>query len=359
MCANTLCPLSNSTRNCVFGNASVTAPSTSITSSLAKNLSFLTGYKIMGAAPLPLPPARASQPASRPLLPTGTPVLRKHPGAILRHGDRVLEVGGERAVGGVDRPLVVLVEVYRVVAERDHGLYRERHAGQQLDTGSLLPVVRDLGILVHLAADPVRDEVADHPVALRLGDGLYGVPHVPEPVSGPHGVRGRPQALLRDLQQPARRLGHLADGDRDGRVGDEALVADADVYGEDVAVLQPVGARDAVHDHGVRGGADGARKVRGAGAAGVALERRGAAVGADKVLGHPVEVGGCDGRLRVLGRRVQASGRDLAALPHSRELALALPNDQAPSSPTAARISSVTSEMGFLASTVVSRPRLS
>src|SRR5919112_4934027 len=38
MWARTLCPLSSSTRNCVLGNASVTVPSTSMTSSLAKDL---------------------------------------------------------------------------------------------------------------------------------------------------------------------------------------------------------------------------------------------------------------------------------------------------------------------------------
>src|SRR4028118_1626837 len=197
MCANTLCPLSNSTRNCVFGSASVTAPSTSITSSLAKNLSFLARYKMTGAKRISYHAGPASHTASAPLLPAGAPVPREDPGAVLRHGDRVLEVGREGAVRGVDGPLVPLVEVYRVVAERDHGLYRERHPRQQLDPGpplagvrgrrgpgrtpppppappprpQLAPgpplaVVRDLRVLVHLPPYPVRDEVTDHPVAL-------------------------------------------------------------------------------------------------------------------------------------------------------------------------------------------------
>src|ERR687898_1486975 len=46
MCASTLCPLSNSTRNCVLGSASVTVPSTSMTSSLAKDLLFSSSYKM-------------------------------------------------------------------------------------------------------------------------------------------------------------------------------------------------------------------------------------------------------------------------------------------------------------------------
>src|SRR3712207_4271629 len=176
MCANTLCPLSNSTRNCVFGNASVTAPSTSITSSLAKDLSFLARYKMTGAKRISYHAHVASHTARAPLLPARAPAFREDPRAVLGDGDSVLEVGREGAVGGVDRPAVPLVEVYRVVAERDHGFYGERHAGQQLDPGPLLAVVGDLGVLVHLPPHPVRDEVADHPVAPRLGDGLYRVP---------------------------------------------------------------------------------------------------------------------------------------------------------------------------------------
>src|SRR3712207_2253796 len=106
MCANTLCPLSNSTRNCVLGNASVTAPSTSMTSSLAKNLSFPTGYKMTGAKRISYHAPAASHTADRAPLPSRAPVLREDPGAVLGDGYGVLEVGREGAVGRVDRPLV-------------------------------------------------------------------------------------------------------------------------------------------------------------------------------------------------------------------------------------------------------------
>src|SRR5918998_2440701 len=301
MCASTLCPLSSSTRNCVLGNASVTAPSTSMTSSLAKDLSFPTGYKIAGAKRISYHAHAASHTANSAPLPAQAPVFRQHPRAVLRHRDRVLEVGRERAVGGVDRPLVLLVEVYRVVAQRDHGLYGERHPRLEPYAGPLLAVVRDLGVLGHVPPDPVRDEVAHHAVAFGLGDGLYGVPHVAEPVPGPHRLRGGGEAVLGNFEQSLRLFGHLADGYRGRRVGDEAPVADADVDGEDVALLQAVGARDAVHDHGVRGGADGAREVRRPGGAGVALELGAPAVGADKVLRHRVELAGRDAGAGVLG----------------------------------------------------------
>src|SRR5215208_8067943 len=82
-------------------------------------------------------------------------VLRQHQGTVLGDGDGVLEVGREGAVGGVDGPSVPLAEADIVVAERDHGLYGEGHPRQQARPRSGRAVVRDLGVFVHLAPDPV------------------------------------------------------------------------------------------------------------------------------------------------------------------------------------------------------------
>src|SRR5918998_765042 len=75
MCASTLCPFSSSTRNCVLGSASVTVPSTSMTSSLANDLLSQTvtrwlepnGYLIT-PAPLLTPRIAAPHPPSPPLV---------------------------------------------------------------------------------------------------------------------------------------------------------------------------------------------------------------------------------------------------------------------------------------------------
>src|SRR5918993_4506286 len=67
MWASTLCPLSSSTRNCVLGKASVTVPSTSMTSSLAKDLLASYRYEMTGTkhvcyhAP-PVPPTPGPSP---------------------------------------------------------------------------------------------------------------------------------------------------------------------------------------------------------------------------------------------------------------------------------------------------------
>src|SRR5207344_2095897 len=102
MWASTRWPFSSSTANIVLGSGSMTVPSTSIASRLATGyvLPFLmrsagpTGpthervaYQICGIQ------ATASQ---------GGQDL----GTVLGHGDRILEVGGQRAILGVDRPVV-------------------------------------------------------------------------------------------------------------------------------------------------------------------------------------------------------------------------------------------------------------
>src|SRR5215216_42294 len=108
MCANTLCPLSSSTRNCVLGSASVTVPSTSITSSLAKDLLFSSSYKMAETKQISYH-AGVDAPTEELLaLSAGAPVLGQHQGAVLGNGYGVLEVGREGAVGGIDGPPVPL-----------------------------------------------------------------------------------------------------------------------------------------------------------------------------------------------------------------------------------------------------------
>src|SRR3990170_4836674 len=99
MWAKTLCPLSSSTRNCVLGNASVMVPSTSMTSSLAKDLPTLTSYKMTGAkqiyyhahytSPTPEPPHWDRELPARHTR-SHLSRLGQDPRPILRNGDGVL-----------------------------------------------------------------------------------------------------------------------------------------------------------------------------------------------------------------------------------------------------------------------------
>src|SRR4029450_11334617 len=131
MCASTLCPLSSSTRNCVLGSASVTVPSTSMTSSLAKDLLFSSSYKMTEAKRISYHARWASPTDKRRFLSGFAPVFGEHPRAVLGDGYGVLEVGREGAVRGVYGPPVPLAHADGVVAECDHGLYGERHPGPE------------------------------------------------------------------------------------------------------------------------------------------------------------------------------------------------------------------------------------
>src|ERR671910_2103820 len=146
-------------------------------------------------------------------LSAGAPVLRQHQGSVLGNGDGVLEVGGEGAVGRVDGPSVPFAEADAVIAERDHRLYGEGHPREQARTRSRAAVVRDLGILMHLAPDPVGNEVPYDPVTARLGEGLYGVAHIAKLFAGSHLIRRRGETLSRGRKQPEDVLGHVSHGD--------------------------------------------------------------------------------------------------------------------------------------------------
>ena len=86
---------------------------------------------------------------------------------VCRHGDRELEMRCKRPVLGVDRPPVV-AHPDRVPAGRDHRLDGQDHALQELRTRSRLAEVGDLRVLVHVPADAVADQGADHPEAVLL-----------------------------------------------------------------------------------------------------------------------------------------------------------------------------------------------
>src|SRR5215207_10433859 len=279
-------------------------------------------------------------------------VLRQHQGSVLGNGDGVLEVGGEGAVGGVDGPSVPLAEADGVVAERDHGLYGEGHPGEQARPRTRAAVVRYLGVLMHLAAHTVGDQIPYDPVSARLGEGLNGMANVAKPVTRAHLIRRRGQTLSRGRKQPEDILGHVPHRDRGRRVCYEALVADADVQGDYVAGLQAVGTRDAVYDHGVGRGADGSREPL------IPLELRLASALVDELFGETVELPRGHARPDVLLEHLETARGYLSTLGHRLELRLALADYQASSFRlTAPRISSVTFGISCSASTVMRRSR--
>src|SRR6266487_2520376 len=108
MCANTRWPFSSSTANIVLGSGSITVPSTSIASFLATGVEF--PFLVSNAGPVDrhTNAQRIKRPPIRqPELDRGGHSDRGQDlCAMLCNGDRVLEMRGERAVAGDDRPIV-------------------------------------------------------------------------------------------------------------------------------------------------------------------------------------------------------------------------------------------------------------
>src|SRR5688500_9093044 len=113
MCASTLWPFSSSTRNMAFGSGSTTVPSTR----MAAALGFARGIhlrfrKRFGAASVQQAARARPQSISRIVTVGESGPLNalgegEDLGAVVGHGDRVLEVGRERPVPGHHRPAVV------------------------------------------------------------------------------------------------------------------------------------------------------------------------------------------------------------------------------------------------------------
>src|SRR6266550_6624885 len=77
----------------------------------------------------------------------GDPWKRENTRSVGCYGHRVLEMGGQRAVLGRDRPAVVM-EVHVRASGGDHRLDRDRHPLVQGPAAAGLAEVRDLRLLV-------------------------------------------------------------------------------------------------------------------------------------------------------------------------------------------------------------------
>src|SRR4051794_27345746 len=245
--------------------------------------------------------------------------------AVRRDGHRELEVGGQRAVLRVDRP-VVLGHPDGVPAGGDHRLDREDHALLEKDPRVGPPVVRDLGVLVHRAADAVADERAHDREPLGLDDGLDRMRDVAEAVPRADPLDGGVQRGLGRREQLARERGDRPDGEGAGGVGDPAVEDHADVDGEDVPAAELVLTRDTVDDHRVGRGADRA------GEALVALERRLAALRADELLRRLVELFGGNAGADLRLEQRHGADEDVARGGHLVDLFRSLLDDQKDSS---------------------------
>src|SRR5580704_13389517 len=90
------------------------------------------------------------------------------------HADRMLELRRQRTVARHGRPAVGQ-DLHMRLAEIDHRLDGEEHAGLQRHPFAGPPDVNDVRLVVEHAAETMAAEIAHHAHALRFDETLNGV----------------------------------------------------------------------------------------------------------------------------------------------------------------------------------------
>src|SRR6267378_5175564 len=175
-CATTWCLFSSSTRNIALGSGSITVAMTSMASSLELPESpFLFSSRI-GLAIVSRVPTDRSKDRPLHLLPRRPGHLfrpRQNPRSVGGNRHRVLEVCRGAAVRCFRHPLVSHA-TFRTAGVH-HRLDGNDHALLQPRTASLVTVVRQVWLVVHLRSDPVPHELTHHRETVLLDPALHGV----------------------------------------------------------------------------------------------------------------------------------------------------------------------------------------
>ena len=154
-----------------------------------------------------------------------------------------------RAIAGHHRPIIV-EDVHARVAEDDHGLDGQGHARHQAGALARAPVVGHRGLHVHARSDAVADVLLDDAVGLPSGThhGLHRMSDVRQSIPGARRGKTGPKGFLGHTRELPKILGHIAHEHREGSITVPAIDDGAAVDGDDIALGQPSGTRDAVDD---------------------------------------------------------------------------------------------------------------
>ena len=101
---------------------------------------------------------------------------------IIGNGDGVLVVRGGQVIVGRNNPTVG-ARAHMAGTHRNHRLDGNDHAGLEANAPPLLSIVRNVGVLVHHAANAMAYIITKHTVTVRLGEGLNGITDVPDMVT--------------------------------------------------------------------------------------------------------------------------------------------------------------------------------
>ena len=174
-----------------------------------------------------------------------------------------------------------------VGTHRNHRLDGNDHAGLEANASPLLSIVRNVGVLVHHAANAMAHIITKHAVTVRLGEGLNGITDVPDMVTGNSLLDGSLKAITRDLAQSLGFGRGGADEKRPSVIADPTVDNGSRIDGDDIAIAQDhVGVGNTV-DHGIVD-----RCAYGPRESAVALKGRGAAMHADNLLRELIELKG-------------------------------------------------------------------
>jgi hypothetical protein len=237
--------------------------------------------------------------------------------AVRRDRDRMLVLGGQLAVECPRGPAVG-VDRHEVGAFGDHRLDGDDHAFLETQPFAGLADMHVARILMQIASDAVREQVAHDAEAVRFGMLLDRARHVAEPIAGQRLRDAEVQAFLRDAHQL---LGHRRDvPDRvgPGRVAEPAVQLRNGVDRDDIAVLERLIAREAMRDHVVDGGAGRILIAL------VALGERLRSMLLHDLLEDPFNLVGRNARLHERSDRTMAFGHDLTGFADRFDLLLAL-----------------------------------
>ena len=229
-------------------------------------------------------------------------------------------MGAGLAVPRDDGPAVVLL-VNLPGAHGDHRFDGDGHARLQPDAAPGPPVIRHVGILVHLDAYAVAAQIPDHAVAVGLRIGLNRIADVPQMVSGHRLSCAQPEAVFRCVHQLL--CLRIAAAHHHGKraVGLPAIQYAGAIDGEQLPLAELVAVWKAVNHLIIDGSTDGCGKAV------VALGRRDSPAGADQPFGHLIQMLRGDARLDLPAQGFQHLVEQSARIAHFFDLCFVLDRD--------------------------------
>src|SRR5260370_11978016 len=148
----------------------------------------------------------------------------------------VLELCRARAIGRADRP-VVWQQSCLVSPGIDHWLNGADHAGPQFHSGTRMPIMGYLWILVQGTTDAVANILAHRRKSLRLSIGLNCRTDITKLFVWPCLLNTELQAMICNLHQPLRCPVKLSNGKGHTRVADPAFIEYSDINTYNVAFV--------------------------------------------------------------------------------------------------------------------------